>query len=40
MKKSTENYDYSKYMELENNLLKTELRNLKNKYHNKKKELS
>lgn len=36
----TENYDYSKYIELENNLLKTELRNLKSKYLNKKKELT
>lgn len=40
LKRVTENYDYGKYIELENNLLKTELRNLKGKYLSKKKELA
>jgi len=40
LKAATENYDHAKYMELENDLLKTELKNLKNKYVSKKQELS
>lgn len=40
LKRVTENYDYGRYVELENNLLKTELRNLKGKYLAKKKELA
>jgi hypothetical protein len=36
LKAATENYDHNKYMELENELLKTELKNLKNKYISKK----
>ena len=40
LKAATENYDHGKYMELENDLLKTELKNLKNKYNSKKQELS
>ena len=39
-KASGMNYDHGQYMELENELLKTELRNLKNKYNAKKTELT
>jgi len=38
-KAEMEKYDHGKYMELENDMLKTELRNLKNKYNTKKQEL-
>ena len=40
LKAATENYDHAKYMELQNELLKTELKNLKNKYVSKKQELN
>ncbi len=36
LKAATENYNHAQYMELQNELLKTELKNLKNKYVNKK----
>lgn len=36
----SQNYDQSYYMQLENDLLKTEIKNLKNKYVSKKRELT
>ena len=36
---SSTNYDHAHYMELENDLLKTQLRNLKNKYNATKQDL-
>lgn len=36
-KSVSQNYDQSYYMQLENDLLKTEIKNLKNKYVSKKR---